>query len=69
MQEDLSNPIVSYEIVNSENEYVTAYSVDLKKNTNGRLDPLKMAKDALKFNSSYKLFEVYSNGYRQLFIE
>ena len=31
MQEDLSNPIVSYEIVNSENEYVTAYSVDLKK--------------------------------------
>ena len=69
MQEDLSNPIVSYEIVNSENEYVTAYSVDLKKNTNGRLDPLKMAKDALKFNNSYKLFEVYSNGYRQLFIE
>ncbi len=69
MQNIDHNPIVSYEILNASGEYVTAYSADLKKNTNGRLDPLKMAKDALKSNSSFILMLVYSNGHRELFTE
>lgn len=63
------NPIVSYEILNSDGEYVTAYSADLKKNTNGRLDPLKMAKEALKHNPTFTLMLIYSNGHTELFTE
>ena len=58
--------VVSYEILDGKDEYVTAYSADLKKNTNGRLDGLKMARDTLKYRPDYRLYEVYSNGYRKL---
>jgi hypothetical protein len=58
--------VVSYEILDGKDEYITAYSADLKKNTNGRLDGLKMAKDTLKYRPDYRLYEVYSNGYRKL---
>jgi hypothetical protein len=58
--------VVSYEILDGKDEYVTSYSADLKKNTNGRLDGLKMAKDTLKYRPDYRLYEVYSNGYRKL---
>jgi hypothetical protein len=59
------NKIVSYEIVDGKGDYVTAYSFDLKKNSNGKLDPLKMAQDTLKYKQDYKLFEVYENGFRK----
>ena len=58
--------VVSYEILDGKDEYVTAYSADLKKNTNGRLDGLKMARDTLRYRPDYRLYEVYSNGYRKL---
>ena len=58
--------VVSYEILDGKDEYITAYSADLKKNTNGRLDGLKMARDTLKYRPDYRLYEVYSNGYRKL---
>lgn len=58
--------VTSYEILDGKDEYVTSYSADLKKNTNGRLDGLKMAKDTLKYRPDYRLYEVYSNGYRKL---
>jgi hypothetical protein len=58
--------IVSYEILDGKDEYVTSYSADLKKNTNGRLDGLKMARDTLRYRADYRLYEVYSNGYRKL---
>ena len=58
--------VVSYEILDGKDEYVTSYSADLKKNTNGRLDGLKMAKDTLKYRPDYRLYEVYSTGYRKL---
>jgi hypothetical protein len=58
--------VVSYEILDGKDEYVTSYSADLKKNTNGRLDGLKMAKDTLRYRPDYRLYEVYSNGYRKL---
>jgi hypothetical protein len=58
--------VVSYEILDGKGEYVTSYSADLKKNTNGRLDGLKMAKDTLRYRPDYRLYEVYSNGYRKL---
>jgi hypothetical protein len=58
--------VVSYEILDGKDEYITAYSADLKKNTNGRLDGLKMAKDTLKYRPDYRLYEVYYNGYRKL---
>ena len=65
MEDTKLNPLVSYEIVDGQNECVAAYSLDLKKNSNGRLDPLKMAQDTLKFKQDYKLFEVYENGFRK----
>jgi len=58
--------VVSYEILDGKDEYVTAYSADLKKNTDGRLDGLKMARDTLRYRPDYRLYEVYSNGYRKL---
>lgn len=58
--------VVSYEILDGKDEYITAYSADLKKNTNGRLDGLKMARDTLKYRPDYRLYEVYSNGFRKL---
>jgi hypothetical protein len=58
--------VVSYEILDGKDEYITAYSAVLKKNTNGRLDGLKMARDTLKYRPDYRLYEVYSNGYRKL---
>ena len=58
--------VVSYEILDGKDEYITAYSADLKKNTNGRLDGLKMARDTLRYRPDYRLYEVYSNGYRKL---
>jgi hypothetical protein len=58
--------VVSYEILDGKDEYVTSYSAELKKNTNGRLDGLKMAKDTLRYRPDYRLYEVYSNGYRKL---
>lgn len=60
------NPVVSYEVCDSQDEYVVSYSFDLKKNTNGKLDPLKMAKDAVKHKADYRLYEVYANGHRKL---
>jgi hypothetical protein len=57
--------IVSYEIVNSQGEYVTSYSADLCKNTNGLLDGLKLAKDAIRCKPDYKIVLLYKNGYRQ----
>jgi hypothetical protein len=65
-QFNLQSQIVSYEICDAQDEYVTSYGFDLKKNTNGRLDPLKMAKDTLKSKPNYRLYEVYSNGFRKL---
>jgi hypothetical protein len=60
------NTVISYEIIDSSNEYVISYSALLKKNTNGKLDGLKLAKDAVKYRQDYKILEVYDNGYRKL---
>jgi hypothetical protein len=61
----IQSEIVAYEIVDGSNEYVTSYSAALKKNTGGKLDGLKLAKDAVKFKQDYKILEVYDNGYRK----
>ena len=61
----MTNEVVSYEIFDGSGEFVTAYSMQLKENSNGRLDPYKMALDTLRFRQDYKLFEVYSNGFRK----
>ena len=61
----IQSEIIAYEIVDGSNEYVTSYSALLKKNTNGKLDGLKLAKDAVKFRQDYKILEVYDNGYRK----
>jgi len=61
----IQSEIVAYEIVDGSNEYVTSYSAALKKNTNGKLDGLKLAKDAVKYKQDYKILEVYDNGYRK----
>jgi hypothetical protein len=60
------NEIESYEIIDSNNDFIVSYSAHLKKNTNGKLDGLKLAKDAVRFNQGSKIVEVYSNGYRKL---
>jgi hypothetical protein len=65
MENTKLNPLVSYEVVDGHNECVASYSLELKQNSNGRLDPLKMAQDTLKFKQDYKLFEVYANGFRK----
>jgi hypothetical protein len=64
--EPLQRTVVSYEIIDSKGEYVTAYSAHLFQNTNGRLDGLQLAKDAVRCRSDYKIVEVYENGYRQM---
>ena len=61
----MENEIVSYEIFDGKGEFVTAYNMQLKENSKGRLDPYKMALDTLRFRQDYKLFEVYSNGFRK----
>jgi hypothetical protein len=61
-----SNPIISYEVIDGNEDYVVSYSAHLKKNTNGKLDGLKLAKDAVKYKQDYKILEVYENGYRKL---
>ena len=61
-----SNSIISYEIIGGNDDYVVSYSADLKKNTNGRLDGLKLAKDAVKYKQDYKILQVFENGYRKL---
>ena len=61
----IRSEIVAYEIVDHNNDYVTSYSADLKKNTNGRLDGLKLAKDTVKYKQDYRILEVYENGYRK----
>jgi hypothetical protein len=61
----IQSEIVAYEIVDGSNEYITSYSAALKKNTNGKLDGLKLAKDAVKYKQDYKILEVYDNGYRK----
>ena len=53
------NTVISYEIIDSSNEYVISYSALLKKNTNGKLDGLKLAKDAVKYRQDYKILEVF----------
>jgi len=63
---NIENRLVSYEICDGQDEYVISYSSDLKKNTNGRLDPLKMARDAARHKQDYKIYEVYENGFRKL---
>lgn len=65
-QPEHKNNLIGYEIIDGSNEYVTSYSALLKKNTNGRLDGLKLAKDAVKYKQDYKILEVYENGYRKL---
>lgn len=62
----IQSQITAYEIVDGDNEYVTSYSAFLFKNTNGKLDGLKLAKDAVKYKQDYKILEVYENGYRKL---
>ena len=65
MSSTIRSEIVAYEIVDHNNDYVTSYSADLKKNTNGRLDGLKLAKDTVKYKQDYRILEVYENGYRK----
>lgn len=62
----IQSEITTYEIIDGNGDYVISYSADLKKNTNGKLDGLKLAKDAIKYKSDYKILEVYNNGYRKL---
>jgi hypothetical protein len=62
----IQSELVAYEIVDGNNDYITSYSAFLKKNTNGRLDGLKLAQDAVKYKQDYKILEVYENGYRKL---
>jgi len=62
----IQSELVAYEIVDGNDEYVTSYSSHLKKNTDGKLDGLKLAKDAVKYKQDYKILEVYDNGYRKL---
>ena len=63
--ENVHNKVISYEILDAKGDYVTSYSLELKKNSNGRMDPLKMAKDTLRYNQEYRLYEVYENGLRK----
>lgn len=63
--EHKNNPI-AYEIVDGNDDYVISYSALLLKNTNGKLDGLKLAKDTVKHKQDYKILEVYENGYRKL---
>jgi hypothetical protein len=65
----LQREVVSYEIIDSKGEYVTAYSAHLFKNTNGRLDGLQLAKDAIRCKPDYKIVEVYENGHRQIIMD
>ena len=62
----IQSAVVAYEIIDGNDDYVTSYSAALKKNTNGKLDGLKLAKDAVKYKQDYKILEVYENGYRKL---
>jgi hypothetical protein len=64
--EPLQRKIVSYEIIDSKGEYVTAYSAHLFLNTNGKLDGLQLAKDAVRCRPEFRIVEVYENGYRQV---
>lgn len=59
------NKLISYEIVNSQGEFVTSYSSDLCKNTNGLLDGLLLAKSVVKCRPDYKIVYLYENGYRE----
>jgi hypothetical protein len=62
----IKSEVVTYEIIDGNDNYITSYSAALKKNTKGRLDGLKLAKDAVKYKPDYKILEVYENGYRKL---
>lgn len=62
----IKSEVITYEIIDGSDNYVTSYSAALKKNTKGKLDGLKLAKDAVKYKSDYKILEVYENGYRKL---
>ncbi len=62
----IHSELIAYEIIDGNNDYVISYSALLKKNTNGKLDGLKLAKDAVKYKQDYKILEVYENGYRKL---
>jgi hypothetical protein len=66
IQSTIQSEVISYEIIDGGNNFVTAYSADLKKNTKGLLDGLKLAKDAVKYKHDYKIVEIYKNGYRKL---
>ena len=61
----IQNKVISYEITDFKGEYITAYSADLKKNTNGRLDGLSLARDTIRCRPEYKIVEVYENGHRK----
>lgn len=67
--EPLQRTIVSYEIIDSKGEYVTAYSASLSKNTNGKLDGFQLARDAVRCKPDYKIVEVYENGHRQILMD
>lgn len=62
----IQSEVIAYEIIDGNDDYVTSYSAALKKNTQGKLDGLKLAKDAVKYKQDYKILEVYNNGYRKL---
>jgi hypothetical protein len=62
----IHSEVTAYEIIDGNDEFVTSYSAALKKNTQGKLDGLKLAKDAVKYKQDYKILEVYNNGYRKL---
>jgi hypothetical protein len=62
----IQSEVVAYEIIDGNDEFVTSYSAALKKNTKGKLDGLKLAKDAVKYKQDYRILEVYNNGYRKL---
>lgn len=60
------NKVIAYEIQDESGTYITSYSACLSQNTNGKLDGLLIAKDALKCNRGYRIIEIYENGYRKL---
>ena len=62
----IQSEVIAYEIIDGNDDYVTSYSAALKKKTQGKLDGLKLAKDAVKYKQDYKILEVYNNGYRKL---
>ena len=65
LKSNLQNQLVRYEIIDSDDQFVTSYDASLKEKTSGKIDALSLAKDLAKYKDGYRLFEVFANGFRK----